>query len=95
VESESAPQESLTIQACSRSGVTSFGPGKQDGIVRDWSEMATIKIVEKNARIFARDKFHCVYCDYDVRVPGLACTFFEAHALNFSGYRACNTQGDQ
>ena len=27
--------------------------------------MATIKIVERNARIFARDNFHCVYCDYD------------------------------
>ncbi len=27
--------------------------------------MATIKIVERNARIFARDNFRCVYCDFD------------------------------
>jgi len=39
--------------------------GKQERVVRDWSDMATIKIVERNARIFARDNFHCVYCDYD------------------------------
>lgn len=27
--------------------------------------MATIAIVQRNARIFARDNFRCVYCDYD------------------------------
>src|SRR5256714_12212884 len=30
-----------------------------------------------------------------VRLPGLACIFFDTHALSFSRYRPCNTQGDQ
>jgi len=30
-----------------------------------------------------------------VRLPGLACTFCDTHVLSFSGYRPCNTQGDQ
>src|SRR5882762_5778832 len=30
-----------------------------------------------------------------VRLPGLACIFFDTHALSSSRYRPCNTQGDQ
>jgi len=30
-----------------------------------------------------------------VRLPGLACIFFDTHALSFGRYRPCNTQGDQ
>src|SRR5712691_1082551 len=30
-----------------------------------------------------------------LRLPRLACIFFDTHALSFSRYRPCNTQSDQ